>query len=169
MDLSNIQALFNQSPYYKEDGWSTTTSDVEDPQAVHVDGYPLAFLRTVGNIQVDGIPPRFYPMLKEINRSVEKRNRFGHCSDDDEDKDEKDDGSDDADDWNRKPCLQAVKGVSAQFYNYITHRVATRASRHDAQQGSVIAAVSGAFATTQSHKRIVLDKQSYCDRALPSE
>jgi hypothetical protein len=134
-----------------------------------VDGYPLAFLRTVGNIQADGIPPCFYPLLKKINRSVGKRNCFGNSSSDDEDEDEEDDRSDNADDCNRKPHLQAVKGVSAQFYNYIMHRVATCAGRHDAQQGTVTAAVSGAFTTSKAHKKTALDKQTYCDIALPSK
>jgi hypothetical protein len=64
---------------------------------------------------------------------------------------------------------QAVKPVSSQFYNYLSHRVASRAGRHDSQQGSVTAAISGAFASSTKDKATALVKQDYCQDKLPSE
>jgi hypothetical protein len=64
---------------------------------------------------------------------------------------------------------RVVKPVSSQFYNYMTHRVASRAGRHDSQQGTVTAAVAGAFATSRKHKTIASKKQEYCDQSLPSD
>jgi hypothetical protein len=49
----------------------------------------------------------------------------------------------------------------------MTHRVASRAGRHDAQQGSITAAISGAYATTDSDKKMAKAKQEYCATALP--
>ena len=184
VDLANIQALFDpHGSVDHADDSSTTWSEEGEPYFPRVDAYPLAFLKSVGNIQADGIPPCFYPLLTEINRSVRKPNTFGRPSPDDEydelgsedgegvddgdDVDEVDDGED-VDEVDEVPRLQAVKPVSCQFYNYITHRVATRAGRHDAQQGTVTAAVSGAFSRNQKDNVVALNNQSRCDQALPS-
>ena len=186
VQLSNIHALFDPYTFGEHTEESSTTStDVEDYQGVHVDAYPLGFLKEIGNIQADGIPACFYPLVTKINRSVRKRSpvyrpRSGLdrglreeeevvVEVEEEEEEEEDYWTGDGDEPNRKPSLPAVKGVSAQFYNYVTHRVATRAGRHDAQQGTVTAAISGGFANCRKHKRIALERQSYCDQCLPSD
>ncbi len=177
VDLTNIHALFDPYGSFDHGNSSTTSSDLAERHVPHVDAYPLAFLRTVGNIQADGIPACFYPLLTTINRSVRKGNRIDRpTSDDDHGSGEEEEedmsvDSDEADgnDYGRVSSLQVVKPVSAQFYNYITHRVATRASRHDAQQGTVTAAISGGFASSQKHKMTASNKQSHCDLGLPSD
>lgn len=166
VDLSNIQALFDPYAFLNHDSSSTFSDDLEDGNFVHVDAYPLAFLGTVGNIQANGIPPCFYPLLTRINKSVRKPTRSDRPSSIDDDDDSVDGDLERSD---LTPSLQAVRAVSAQFYNYITHRVAPRAGNHDSQQGTVTAAISGAFASSEKHKRIASQKRSYCDRGLPSE
>ena len=182
VDLSNIQALFDPFPLSHDNDDSTTWTDVND--ATRIDAYPLAFLRTIGNVQADGIPPCFYPLLTEINKTVRKRHgvRRAEGSDSESDAGWSEEGSegpgedsfreDSSGEEGSDPGigrLQAVKPVSAQFYNYMTHRVAIRAGKHDAQQGTVTAAISGGFAKSEKHKEIASKKQSYCDRGLPSD
>jgi len=55
-----------------------------------------------------------------------------------------------------------VKPLSSQFYNYITHWMATQAGRHDAQQGTMTAALSGSFAKTTKDQNTAAKKQSDC-------
>lgn len=73
------------------------------------------------------------------------------------------------DNEDRPSRVQVVKPVSSQFYNHITHRVASRSGRHDSQHGTVTAAISGAFANTDKDKKTASDRQSYCELCLPSE
>ena len=47
--------------------------------------------------------------------------------------------------------------------------MATRSGKHDSQQGSVTAAIAGAFAQTSNNKKKAAEKQAYCSQALPSE
>jgi hypothetical protein len=157
VDLKNIQALFNPDPenFSLPDELWTYDSHLE-PHDVHIDAYPLGFLRTAGNIQADGIPHCFYPHLTNINQSV--RLPPNNC---DVDVDEEDEGP--------SGGLQVVKPICSQFYNYITHRVAARAGSHDSQKGTVSAAIAGAFAKTEKDKRTALKKQSHCAIGLPHE
>ena len=85
----------------------------------------------------------------------------------DGDTDDRMDG--DTDDSYSPSTFQAVKPVSSQFYNYMTHRVASRAGRHDSQQGSVTAAISGKYATLQKDKTMAKKKQLFCQDGLASE
>ena len=172
VNLTNVQALFD--PYgsvFNHDDCSTTSSDLAEPHIPHVDIYPLAFLKSVGNVQADGIPPCFYPLLTDINRSVRKHHLFDSppSQNSDDHSSSEEDRSVGTNDSGSPSSLPVVKPVSAQFYNYITHRVATRAGKHDAQQGTITAAISGAFATSQKHKGIASNKQLACDSSLPSD
>src|SRR6266567_3872510 len=74
---------------------------------------------------------------------------------------------DDSDHHDIPSYLQAIKPVSTQFYNYITHHVMTCAGKHNSQQGIVTTAISGAFANTQKHKTTTFKKQSHCNQGLP--
>ena len=181
VDLTKIQALFAPRRYRDgndddddDENRSVTSSDLDDLPLTHVDAYPLAFLRTVGNIQANGVPPCFYPLITQINKSVRKDVLIRPVARSSFDSDDEDDvGSIDGrhgENSNHAPSRQAVvKPVSSQFYNYLTHRVATRAGEHDAQHGTVTAAVAGVFAESDPHKDIAADRQRYCDRMLPSE
>jgi hypothetical protein len=201
VNLRNIQGLFNPNS-------STDIDAGNNPHVVHVDAYPLGFLKTAGNIQADGVPHCFYPKLTEINKNVRKNHPVypthtaSHAIDevegeeedfdmdvgtgaDEEDRleDEGDDAGDredtegpgsvvevDINNFESTPSIfQAVKPVSCQFYNLSTHRVATRAGRHDSQQGTMTAALAGAFAKNLKDRGIASTFQSYCADGLPSE
>lgn len=69
VDLSNIQALFNPYSSFNHPNSSTISSDLADAEFVCVHAYPHAFLRSVGNIQADGVSYCFYPIIIEINKS----------------------------------------------------------------------------------------------------
>jgi len=186
LDLMDIQTLFNAVADVPDDASTSAAEEAADLESpyVDIDVFPLAFLRTVGNIQANGVPHCFNSILAEINGHVGKRRR-AHDADhygradvaEDEDfemvVDEEHVDEEDVEDVDRsrrvpnRPPRRVVRAVATQFYNYITHRVAAQAGGHDTQQGTVTAAVSGAFATTRKHKRIATEKGSYCDRKLP--
>ncbi|KAH9018519.1 hypothetical protein EDB84DRAFT_1566372 [Lactarius hengduanensis] len=165
MNLENIHALFNPNREYPLDSEDSSTDyDHLDPQFVHVDAYPLGFLRVAGNVQAKGIPQCFYPVLTKINQSTRK------------DLNETTDGDSDAWHGDQEDIssysmrrARVVRPVASQFYNYISHRVASRAGGFDAQQGTVTAALAGAFAQTVKDRATAHKKQDYCDDALPSE
>ena len=174
--LEDIQTLFaqNSSPTVCDDDASHIS--IQDEPFVRVEAYPLGFLRVAGNVKATGVPSCFYPVLTDINRNVRKNHRkypTGGSDDDpghaDDDPDNAMDDDDDADDPYSPSAYQAVKPVSSQFYNYLTHRVASRAGAHDSQQGTVTAAISGGYAITDKDKSTARDKQEYCKDALPSE
>jgi hypothetical protein len=187
VDLNNIQALYK--PHAPDvhhndndnDERSSTSSDAQGfSRDVRVDTYPLAFLRTVGNVQAKGIPTCLYPTIARINDSVGKtdvRARRPCRSDSDSSSGSADDSTDDDDDDlsvdseppRRVRPLRAVKPVASQMYSYLSHRVASRAGLHDSQQGTVTAAVSGAFANTAKDMNTAFEKRTYCDQGLPSD
>jgi hypothetical protein len=191
VDLTNIQALFNRVPDISEDivdELSTGGSD-DDSYLVNIDVYPLAFLRTAGNLQASGIPHCFYNVLRRINESVRRphdglrrphtcrRNRASSEVGDEDDtmmegdqaEEEEEEATNEDEEESLFPTLQVVKPIACQFYNYMTHRVAERAGMHDSQQGTVTAAISGAFAKTQKDRSTVSKKQRYCRTKLPFE
>lgn len=161
MDLENIHILFNTSGQNFSDNHSEI-SDYADP--VKVEAYPLGFLRVAGNVLATGIPQCFHPILAEISRSVRKNPNGSTDSDDDSLSEEDLDSP-----GPYTPRIQVIKPVSSQFYNYISHRTASRAGDFDAQQGSVTSAIAGAFAQTQKDEKTADTQQKYCDTALPSE
>ena len=175
--LENIQTLFGQkasSPDYDSDA---SCISIQDESFVRLEAYPLGFLRTAGNVKATGVPSCFYPVLTDINRSVRKNHPIHPrgSSDDDADDlppangDAYDAMEDDDNDPYSPSTYQAVRPVSSQFYNYMTHRVASRAGRHDSQQGSVTAAISGGYAKTNKDRLTASEKQTYCRIELPSE
>ncbi|KAH8980399.1 hypothetical protein EDB86DRAFT_2835364 [Lactarius hatsudake] len=73
MDLVNVHNLFHPSREYplSEDDRMEEYDELR-PETGRVDVYPLGFLRTVGNVQAEGIPPCFYKGIKEISSKVIK-------------------------------------------------------------------------------------------------
>ncbi|KAI9430768.1 hypothetical protein H4582DRAFT_2103578 [Lactarius indigo] len=162
MNLEKIHSLFNPDQGYSADADKLFGQDLTKYDIINVDVYPLGFLRTAGNVQASGIPPCFYRAIAEINKSV--------CKEEDESSSESSwEGSEEGGNMRSRGGRSAVKPVSSQFYNYISHRVATRAGRLDSQQGTVTAALAGAFAQTDKEKATAKKKQAYCDQALPSD
>jgi hypothetical protein len=168
VNLKSIQGLFNpdNSAIILEDTVSAS-SEYED-LFVRVEAYPLAFLKMAGNVKASGVPHCFYPLLTKINKSVRKNHEAGHPSSSNRQGGE-DPGEVDLEAPYLDSTYRAVKPVSSQFYNYMTHRVASRAGRHDAQQGSVTAAISGAYANDEKDEKVAKEKQKYCKNALPSD
>ena len=159
MDLKSIQGLFNPdtSAIILDDA-AYSSSQYEDP-FVRVDAYPLGFLKMAGNVKASGVPHCFYPLLTKINKSLRSNHEASV----------ENSGEHNPEAPHMEPSYRALKPVSSQFYNYMAHRVASRAGRHDAQQGTVTAAIAGAHATTDKDKNTAKEKQRYCKKALPSE
>ena len=65
--------------------------------------------------------------------------------------------------------IQVVKPICSQFYNHITHRIASRAGRLDSQQGTVTAAIAGGYANTPKDSATASRMQTYCEFSLPSD
>jgi hypothetical protein len=168
VDLTHIQGLFQPNPDIPIQDNDESYSDHIDEHLVRVDAYPLGFLKTAGNIQATGVPNCFYPVLKDINRSVRVNPRSSPTPPSDHPDDDDDNPMQGGLDAAGTSSQQVVKPVSSQFYNYIAHRVASRAGRHDSQHGHVTAALAGAYSKTQKDKATASGKQAYCDRDLPS-
>jgi hypothetical protein len=163
LKLNNIHALFNSDAqlFNNQDDDQDLNDDASPPpqsQYVHIDAYPIAFLRSAGNIQASGIPSCFLPLLANINKTIRHHQINPHLSDDDIDMDH--------------PTLQGgqqvLKPVASQFYNYIAHRTATRAGNHHSMKGMVTAAIAGGFAQTTIDRKKAKALMTHCDIALPS-
>jgi hypothetical protein len=177
LNLKSVQGLFNPEipPILYSDDYQPPP--YQDDPYIRIDPYPLAFLKRAGNIKASGIPHCFYPLLTNINKSVRKNLPQHHFPSDPHHSQLHQDQHDQEDDSpfveNDTPHLaltyQAVKPVSSQFYNYSTHRVASRAGRHDTQQAAVTAAISGAYAKTDKDKKTARDMQHHCNIGLPTD
>ncbi len=163
IDFLKIQALFNLDSQLHSDLDDLDSKSISSipPESyfVNVNVYSLAFLKTAGNLQANGIPHCFYPVLAQVNQAVCKNLN----SIDPPLELELDDELMDVNPCWSLPLAQAqvVKLVSCQFYNYITHSMATRSGRHDSQQGSVTAAISSEFSQTFKDKKNIAEKQAY--------
>ncbi|KAI0281316.1 hypothetical protein BC826DRAFT_974771 [Russula brevipes] len=132
VDLTNIEALFHAGAGMSDD--EEMIDGATPPpflKAPRVDVYPLGFLRTAGNIKATGIPRCFLPILRRINKAIQKENRALA-----------DPGEEDEDNGNGGHFKELspdpiVFPVSCQLYNLITHRTASQSGVHKSQQGSV--------------------------------
>ena len=180
MNLRSAQGLFNPEipPSLHTDDYQPGPHNI-DPY-VRIEAYPLTFLKSAGNLKASGIPYSFYPLLTDINKSIRKNHPARHSSldpllspqhhgntdlqDDDQLLD-----NDSHDDPHLASIYQPLKPVSSQFYNYSTHRVASRSGRHNSQQAAITAAISGAYASTDKDKNTARKKQCHCTKALPAD
>ena len=174
--LEEIQTLFGENASSTVYNDETSCISIQDEPFVRLEAYPLGFFKVARNVKATGVPSCFYPVLTDINRTVRKNHRkypAGGSDEDDDDPGPADDAPDDAMDDDDDPyspsAYQAVKPVSSQFYNYLTHRVASRAGAHDSQPGTVTATISGGYAITDKDKSTAHDKQVYCKDGPPSE
>ena len=170
--LNNIHALFNTpDQLFEHDDLFNNSSSNTPSHYIDINAYPIAFLRSAGNIQASGIPSCFLPHIADINKSIRQDPNIqsqhtlpSNTSD----------NSDDDMDIDPPQHLQllggqpVIKPVASQFYNYIAHRTATRAGNHDTMKGTVTAAIAGGFAQLDKHRRKAKDLMTYCDTALPS-
>lgn len=167
VDLQNIHSLFNPDSqlHALDDDDDDDDAVPEESQYIHVNAYPLAFLKSIGNLQATGVPHCFGPTIATINQQI--------CLDP-----ALPDSQDSDDDSDRMSILEEhrpvhrggsspLKPVASQFYNYIAHRTAAKAGRHYSQQGTVTAAVAGAFAEVRKDKNKASELQEYCKQGLP--
>jgi len=171
LKLKNIHALFNaDDQLFQHDDLDNPSSHSNPPSHyIHIDAYPIAFLRSAGNIQASGIPSCFLPCVATINQSI--RQHPNHQPQHINNNDNSDDDMD-IEHPQHDPVLgglPVLTPIASQFYNYIAHRTATRAGNHDTMKGTVTAAIAGAFAQSQKHRRRADDLIKYCDTALPSQ
>jgi hypothetical protein len=69
MDLFNIQALFTSQTHYDNlDNSSNLSNDTN--YTIHINVYPLAFLKSYSNLQATGIPYCFHKCIPKINHSI---------------------------------------------------------------------------------------------------
>jgi hypothetical protein len=167
MDLSNIQALFSSGlrrQVMYDDDPSSSDDDAamwQQKEATKVEGYPLGFLRTVGNVQATGAPHCLYPTLGKINKCVRKVGDRASDGTDESPGSEESEGA-------KVSMGPVVKATSSQFYNLVAHRVVPRAGRLDSQRALVTAALSGAFVRSTKDKTTAKKKRRACDADLPS-
>jgi hypothetical protein len=178
VNLKSVQGLFNPEipPTLHSDDYQPPP--YQDDPYIRIDPYPLAFLKKAGNLKASSVPTCFYPLLTKINKSIRKNHTTLDSTSDphntsphqDHQPDLEDiSSSQDVDSPHLDSTYQPVKPVSSQFYNYSTHRVASRAGRHDSQQAAVTAAISGAYATSDKDKKTARESQHHCNRYLPAE
>ncbi|KAI9430746.1 hypothetical protein H4582DRAFT_2086078 [Lactarius indigo] len=171
MDLENVQNLFHPSREYplSEEERMEEFDELRESTG-RVDVYPLGFLRTVGNVQAEGIPPCFYKGIREISKKVRvdpnggesERSRSSRSS-----RSSVESSRSSEEGMRRIGRTQVIKPISSQFYNYISHRAASRAGDMDTEKGTVTAALAGEFATTVKDRATARDKQEQCSVALP--
>ncbi|KAI9433362.1 hypothetical protein H4582DRAFT_2061155 [Lactarius indigo] len=171
MDLENVQNLFHPSREYplSEEERMEEFDELRESTG-RVDVYPLGFLRTVGNVQAEGIPPCFYKGIREISKKVRvdpnggesERSRSSRSS-----RSSVESSRSSEEGMRRIGQTQVIKPISSQFYNYISHRAASRAGDMDTEKGTVTAALAGEFATTVKDRATARDKQEQCSVALP--
>ena len=171
MDLENIHSLFNPNSQLhaldededEDDAFAEAVP--EESQFIHVKAYPLAFLKSIGNIQATGVPHCFRPTITSINQQIHSN----HPLPDSQDSDNDSDRMSITEDHRPIPAAGApiIKPVASQFYNYVAHRTAAKAGKHYSQRGTVTAAVAGAFSDVTRDKNKASKLQQYCKQGLP--
>jgi hypothetical protein len=167
--LDNIHALFNPDSQLHDLDEEDDDPVSQESQLIQVSAYPLAFLRTVGNLQATGVPHCFWPTIAKINQGLHQDACQPDFNSDDSDDDS--DRMDTNEDQQTLPSGGAsiVKPIASQFYNYIAHRTAAHAGKHYSQRGTVTAAVAGAFAEVTKDKNKASELQAHCKQSLPFE
>ena len=162
MNLKQTRALFAADT--SDDGSNDSDGTFGEPrEPVKTEVYPLGFLRVVGNVQAKGAPYCLLAPIKKVNESVRKEAARQARESSAASSEEYSPSTE------RQNTISAVKATSCQFYNYIAHRIAPRAGKLDSQQGLVTAALTGAFAQSETHKKTAKRKQEECKKALPAE
>lgn len=120
------------------------------------DAYPLAFTRHYGNVQARRTTQPFDNILNAINRRLLPPivPAAGVVADNDDD-----DAA-----FRGAPI---VKGVRAQLYNQISHRVRNQTRFHYVQLGLATTVLAGTSATSAADKRTFEQRKEHCLRSLP--
>jgi hypothetical protein len=119
--------------------------------------YPLAFTRTMGNVQSKKLMPRFEERLALIDNRMRPPIEEGVG----------DDNGDDNADFRRGPSV--LRGTGSQIYNSLSHRVRNEAKFHAVQLGLVTSVFSGTTAKTRAGKRVWKKRLQMCKVSLPHQ
>jgi hypothetical protein len=137
--------------------------DVDDANFdnVVISIYPQAFLHQYGHMKASGTLSSFNHVIRDIKSQTGKRVRF------DPDQETWDEIAEDEDEDDDTVIKIPLVGVSSQFYNELSHRVAADAGSHEVQQGHITAALAGSYANTLKDKKSFAKKVKSCDRKFP--
>lgn len=128
------------------------------PSADQCTLYPLAFTKTLGNMQANGLIYQFQQRLRTINDPLQRHDFDPVACDLFDDPD-----------LLAETSPPVVKGVRCQVYNALSHRVRERAKFHGVQLGNVTAALSGIASATQASKSTWRRRVRECRIALPHQ
>ncbi|KAF8833578.1 hypothetical protein BDN67DRAFT_985937, partial [Paxillus ammoniavirescens] len=116
--------------------------------------YPMAFTKSLGNIQAKDIMPVYQPRIDLIN---DRHRPAIHEVDSDYDDD----------DTPTRRGAPVLRGTHCQVYNSLSHRVRDAAKFHDVQLGMVTAAFSGTTAKSAGGHNLWTRRMDQCNNALP--
>lgn len=146
MDLSSVHTLFESH----EDAYR----GAGDQNAVNFSVYPLAFTRSLGNVQADGLIAPFSRRLDILDENI--RQRINEQNDPDEVE-------------AIEPAARIIHPVSSQMYNALSHRVRNEAKFHDVQLGLMTSVLSGTTVERAAQKTLWSCRMRLCNNGLPHE
>jgi len=145
LDLSNTHTLFqslSEREPVDDDDDDNSIFDFPNKPDVKMTVYPQAFLRRYGNVQANGPPLGFIPVINNLNRTLVS---------------------------NADADRPAVRIVAFQGYNHVQHNLAERAGQIEVVQGRITAVLAGTRANTPSAKRAFTKIRDSASHYLPHE
>lgn len=139
VDLSEINALFGTESSHRGD----CSSDC------HVTLYPQAYIPRMGHVKANAIIRPFYGVMEKLNSAIKGL-------------------WDEVEGEGQVDEVTAISGVSCQFYNVLSHKLAPRAGSQEVQKGDQTAAMAGGYnhmSSTCRNRAEALHR--YCETALP--
>lgn len=115
--------------------------------------YPLAFTRSLGNVQADDVVQPFHQRIAAINENIMDQ----EVNDNDNDSLFGEDSE------------SAIQGLRCQVYNALAHRVRERAKFHAVQLGSVTGCLSGSGSESVGVRAKWQRRYNHCSIALPHQ
>lgn len=142
LDLASVHTLFERAP----DAYGVAAN------AVPFSVYPLAFTRSLGNVQADGFIMPFKHRFNLLNTKIQEQINTV---------DEEDEPS------LLPPGAEIIHPVCAQMYNALSHRVRNEAKFHSVQLGLLTSIFSGTTVETAVMKSLWSRRFRMCTNALP--
>lgn len=120
--------------------------------------YPLAFTKTLGNVQSPSIMPIFSHQLENVDNVL-------HPPIPDETTDSEDSDNSDA------PLRGAsvITGIGCQVYNSLSHRVRNETKFHFVQLGMVTSALAGTGVKSTPREAHWSRRVRFCEQGLPHD
>lgn len=157
LDLTKVPGLF----------FPDSINVVDDPDSrTSIYLYPLAFTKTMGNMQADGVLHSFQRRMVALNGTLmvpQARNEVDDQSDDDsllgEDTDNAIAGS----------ASPAIRALRCQAYSTLSHEVRQEAQFHSVQLGKITATLAGCGSCDEDVTEEWKRRRDYCAEALPHQ